>query len=155
MARMSGFPPLNDRRSRSRSRALVVDGSKRSRFDTRSLLEMSGYEVQEVNDGPEAIAMMDQHPFGLDLVVLDYDLPFLNGLETLHALQALRPGLKALLCIAKGKGVGVGPLPEGAAPITKPFTLQELSETLCRIYTVISHYQGPERRHSVRRASPQ
>ena len=139
MAQASGFPPLNDRRSRARARALVVGGDRLSRFDTRALLEMSGFEVTELNDGLEAITLLDLNPPSLDIVVLDYEMPFLNGLDTFQALWALHPGLQGILCTAKDQEVGADALPEGITLLNKPFTRQELVETLSKISTITIH----------------
>ena len=154
MARTNGFPPLNDRRSRARKKALIVDGDVLSGMETRLLLEMQGYEADELSDGMEAIDRLDLDAHRLDLVVLDYEMPLLGGLETLNALRALQPGLKALLCIRKGKQGNVATLPEGVSFLKKPFTLHDLSEALDNIHTIPCPYEGPERRRSVRHARP-
>ena len=152
MARKDGFPPLNDRRSRARKRALVVDGDMVSRMESRLLLEMQGYEADELLDGLEAINLLDLDPCIPDLVVMDYEMPLLSGLETLNALRALRPGLKALLCIDKGQQGNMAALPEGVAFLGKPFTRQDLSEALDKIHMTTVHCGGSERRRFVRYA---
>lgn len=128
--------PLNERRSRARTRALVVCGDVLSRIEMRLLLEMHGYQVDEVSDGMEAIGLLDLDAPALDLVVLDYEMPLLSGLETLQALRALQPGLKALLCVVDGEDVRADALSERVAFLKKPFTLHGLSEGLDKVYGI-------------------
>jgi CheY-like chemotaxis protein len=154
MAWSNAFPPLNDRRSRARKLALVVDGDVVSRMETRLFLEMQGYEAVELGDGMEAIDLMDlQHP-PCDLVVLNDEMPLLSGPETLHALRVFQPGLRALICTSKGKRIDTTPPPDKSVFLERPFTLQDLSMALARLYAIPTSYQGPERRRSVRQASP-
>ncbi len=131
--------PAKERRSRPRRRALVVDGDVLSRIETRLLLEMFGYEVVEVSDGMEAIGLLDVDAPRLDLVVLDAEMPLLSGLETLHSLWALQPGLKALLCGSKEQRARMEILPRGVAFLQKPCTLHGLSEGLDRVFGLTKH----------------
>lgn len=134
--------PLIDRRSRVRKRALVVDGDLLSRIETRLLLELNGYQVDEVGDGMEAIGLVDLDSPALDLVVLDSEMALLNGVETLQALRALQPGLKALICVHAGEAARTEPLPERAAYLRKPCTLPALAEGLDKVYGIIRHNLG-------------
>ncbi len=131
--------PLTERRLRARKRALVVDGDVLSSIDMRLLLEMQGYQVDEVLDGLEAIGLLDLDPPALDLVVLDYEMPLLSGLETLYALRALMPGLKALLCVAPGADVPTRALPERAAYLKKPCMPEDLLDGLGKAYWSTRH----------------
>jgi CheY-like chemotaxis protein len=96
--------------------------------------------VDEVNDGMEAIGLLDLYAPALDLVVLAYEMPLLNGLETLYALRTLQPGLKALLCIGLGEEVLPDVPLERVAFLTMPCTLQSLSEGLDKIYGIARHH---------------
>lgn len=129
--------PFDERRRRARTRALVVDGDLLSRIETRLLLEMHGYQVDEVSDGTEAIGLLDLDTPPFDLVVLDYEMPLLNGLETLQALRAMQPGLKALLCI--GEDVRGGANLERVAFLKKPCTMHKLTQGLDQVYGVAKH----------------
>jgi CheY-like chemotaxis protein len=138
MPYVNDFDPVNERRLRVRRRALVVDEDVLSRKETRLLLEMHGYQVDEVSDGMEAIGLLDMFTPSLDLVVLDYEMPWLNGLETLDGLRALQPWLKALLCTARGHE-RTEALPERTAFLTKPCTLHGLAEGLNQVYGNTRH----------------
>jgi CheY-like chemotaxis protein len=53
--------------------------------------------VLEAADGDEALALSATFPSTIHLVVSDVMMPGLRGPEVVRQLQALRPGLKALL----------------------------------------------------------
>lgn len=142
MPHVTDSHPWNERRLRVRKRALVVDGDLLSRIETRLLLEMHGYQVEEVNDGLEAIGMLDLDNPVLDLVVLDCEMPLLSGMETLYSLRALHPGLKALLCVSGKERLNLEILPEGAAFLKKPCTLHGLTEALGMVHEFTRHILG-------------
>jgi len=64
---------------------LVVDDSRIVRKVARRILEAEGFTVSEAADGREALATCRQ---GLpDCVLLDWNMPVMNGLEFLKALR--------------------------------------------------------------------
>ena len=110
-----------------------------SRIEMRLLLEMSGYQVDEVSDGMEAIGLLDMAAPGLDLVVLDYLMPQLNGLETYEALRALRPGLGAIICVSGIEDIRAGAIPTTVTFLKKPCTMHTLSDALERVHGLVRH----------------
>lgn len=66
-------------------RALIVDDSPVARELLRALLERTGYDVSEARSGREAIAQSAHTEF--DLVLLDYQMPDLDGAATALALR--------------------------------------------------------------------
>lgn len=66
-------------------RILVADDEADIREITRSILVKSGYEVFIAKDGNEALLMTNESM--PDLVILDYLMPGLNGLEVCQALK--------------------------------------------------------------------
>jgi CheY-like chemotaxis protein len=113
---------------------------------------MQGYEADEFSDGLEAIDTLDRNHPAYDLAVVDSEMPLLSGIETLHALRTLQPGLQVLVCIAEEKRPGAGALPDGVAFLAKPFIQRDLSEALAKLQEAASRYQGPERRLTARTA---
>ncbi len=67
------------------STILIAEDDEDSRFMMRTLLEMKGYRVLEARAGEEAIetALLKQP----DLVLLDLELPGLDGLKVTHNLR--------------------------------------------------------------------
>ena len=80
---------MEDNRRVSKS-VLIVDDHPSFRTSARRVLEASGYAVVgEVADGAEAIAAAGA--LEPDLVLLDVQLPDLNGFEVAERLAALGP----------------------------------------------------------------
>jgi two-component system chemotaxis response regulator CheY len=77
-------------------RILLVDDNPAIRRIVRSYLEKQGLEVcGEAGDGQEAI---DQAPrLKPDLVVLDFSMPRMNGLDAARKLKFQKPGLPIVM----------------------------------------------------------
>ncbi|AWK85436.1 PAS domain S-box protein [Azospirillum thermophilum] len=75
-------------------RVLVVDDSDAVRSILSDMLERFGLAVEAVPGGWDALARMENAIIGaeppVDLLVLDWRMPDLDGVETLHRLQAMQ-----------------------------------------------------------------
>ncbi|MBR4119053.1 MAG: bifunctional response regulator/alkaline phosphatase family protein [Bacteroidales bacterium] len=58
-------------------------------------LEQKGYEVTTVTNGQDAIEMSDNKEF--DLIILDENMPGLNGIETLSIIKEQRPDIPVVM----------------------------------------------------------
>ena len=77
---------------------LIVDDSRIIRKVARRMLEAQGFEVDEAADGAEALAWCATAT--PDLIVLDWNMPVMDGLTFLKRLRA-QPGgnaSKVLFC---------------------------------------------------------
>jgi CheY-like chemotaxis protein len=68
-------------------RALVVDDDSTTRTVVRGLLESLGMVVQDVADGTDALRVLKADP-DWDLMMLDLDMPLLDGRDVLRVLRA-------------------------------------------------------------------
>lgn len=69
---------------------LIVDDSKIVRKVTRKIFESLGYEIREAEDGAVALeACTKAFP---DLIMLDWHMPVMNGIEFLRAMRQLPGG---------------------------------------------------------------
>lgn len=68
------------------ARVLLAEDEPVNREVARCLLERAGLEVHEVEDGAQALAWLQQHP--VDLVLMDMEMPSLNGLEATRQWRA-------------------------------------------------------------------
>jgi two-component system NarL family response regulator len=85
-------------------RLLVVDDHFVVRIGLASALNLEPdmEVVAEAKDGREALALYDKH--APDVVVMDYQLPHLNGAEATTAIRAKHPGAKIIiLSVYKGE----------------------------------------------------
>jgi two-component system, cell cycle sensor histidine kinase and response regulator CckA len=75
---------------------LVVEDQEAVRELTRTVLEAYGYCVLEATNGVEALAVVENHPDEIHLLLTDVILPGMNGMDLSRRLRALRPKLKVL-----------------------------------------------------------
>ncbi len=71
------------------SRILIADDRPNSRELIRAVLEGAGYEVDEACDGVEALQMAGE--LRPDLIILDIQMPGMDGFATIQALRADGP----------------------------------------------------------------
>jgi two-component system chemotaxis response regulator CheY len=116
------------------SKVLVVDDSRTIRtIIRRSLLEL-GYEVCEACDGKEALNVIEVEKASVKLVLSDWNMPEMNGLELLKRLRQ-DPDLTSLTIVMVTTETEishmVSALEAGANEyIMKPFTKDILKEKL-------------------------
>ena len=67
---------------------LIVEDNDKNRKLARKVLEKAGYRTREVVTGEEAITAARETP--PDLILLDYLLPGIDGIETLKRIRADR-----------------------------------------------------------------
>ena len=66
---------------------LLVDDSRTVRLVGRRIVESMGMQALEANDGVEALDLCGRYP-ELDAILLDWNMPVMNGLDFLTALRA-------------------------------------------------------------------
>lgn len=69
---------------------LVVDDDAPIRESVRFILEDEGYDVYEAPDGEPALMRLRQHQSGM-VVLLDLNMPGMDGMKVLHAVEADEP----------------------------------------------------------------
>ncbi len=73
-------------------RALIVDDNATNRKLLHRLLDRWGLEAFEAVDGPSALALLDREPGPMDLILLDYQMPEMDGLQLAAAIHARLSG---------------------------------------------------------------
>ncbi len=116
------------------SKALVVDDSRTIRIIVGRTLKELGYEVCEAGNGKEALKVMEAEKAAVNLVLADWNMPEMNGLELLKRLR-LDPELASLkiLMVTTENELDhmVSALEAGANEyVMKPFTKDILREKL-------------------------
>ena len=104
---------------------LIVDDEPRMRRFVRMNLELEQFQVSEASDGLEAIRKVrDEMP---DLVVLDVEMPKLDGFETLREIRRTAPVPVIMLTVRDDEEDRIKGLDLGADDyVTKPFSAREL-----------------------------
>jgi two-component system, chemotaxis family, chemotaxis protein CheY len=70
------------------AKALVVDDSRAMRGILVKILARLGFEVLQAADGREALAVLDRESPSVELVLSDWNMPEMNGLEFVKAVRA-------------------------------------------------------------------
>lgn len=76
---------------------LVVDDEEAVRVVAKRALERHGFKVVLANDGREALDLYAAAPDEFDVVVLDMNMPRLDGPQTCRALKGLNHDVKVIL----------------------------------------------------------
>ncbi|MFT7462630.1 MAG: CheY-like chemotaxis protein [Pseudohongiellaceae bacterium] len=83
---------------------LVVDDDPQVRAVFVQMLELAGYSVSCAGDGQEAIDLFRSAPTTIDGVLLDLNMPRLNGHEVFLRLREIQPGLPVVLTSGFAEG---------------------------------------------------
>ena len=113
---------------------LIVDDEDDIRSLMRDFLEADGYTVLSVPDGPGALSALKANP--VDLVLLDYNMPGFNGIETLTEIKRVAPQVNVVIMTStENTGLAYQAVASGAAAfLRKPFYPTDIDEILDRIY---------------------
>ncbi len=76
---------------------LVVEDESSLRELLRMVLEPSGYKVLTAADGAEALDILMREPGAIDAVLLDLNLPEINGVDVYKTLARVRPDAKIIV----------------------------------------------------------
>lgn len=107
---------------------LLVDDEMLVRAGTAMMLDELGHDVTEAASGQQALGILADHVH-FDLVITDYRMPDMDGMEVISQARKLIPGIKAVLMTGyeaddpRFAGLDAGSL-------SKPFGLDDLEMAL-------------------------
>jgi DNA-binding NtrC family response regulator len=107
---------------------VVVDDEPTIVLMCRRVLEAQGHAVQGFTSVQAALAQLEAE--AADLLVVDYKMPELNGLEFVQRAWAIRPGLRVVMITAHGTReiIGLATQTGVRSIVLKPFTPSELAK---------------------------
>jgi two-component system chemotaxis response regulator CheY len=115
-------------------KAMVVDDSKAIRLILGKIMDSLGYQVCQAANGREALEVLEREYPGVSLVLVDWNMPEMNGLEFVKALRAdARFASVLLMMVTTETQVEqmVAALEAGANEyVMKPFTEEIISDKL-------------------------
>jgi DNA-binding NtrC family response regulator len=105
---------------------VVVDDEPGIVLMCQRVLEGQGHTVHGFTSVTSALAHLAAQ--AADLLVVDYKMPELNGLEFVERAWEVRPGLRVVMITAHGTREVVGRATEnGVSVLLKPFTPNDLA----------------------------
>ena len=114
---------------------VIADDSRTARFLIRQYLEMAGFfqaDFIEVESGREALAHLKEN--AVDLVITDYKMPEMDGLDLLRRVKASPKlhDLPVLVITSFANQAKIDELLENGAfaVLQKPLSLSKLHETV-------------------------
>ncbi len=121
-------------------RLLIADDEEKIRRIIKKYAEFEGYEIEEAEDGMQALDICRKKEF--DLIILDVMMPELDGFSTCKEIKKLKD-IPVIMLSARGEEydrihgfeLGIDDY------VVKPFSPKEL---MMRVNAVISRYQKTE-----------
>ena len=117
---------------------LIVDDDSAVLLPMQMLLEREGYTVFAAGDGPEALEVARRHP--PDLILCDYKMPQMNGIEVFQAMSDIFPFAVRILVTGQADlDVAISAINEGGVYkfVLKPWNARDL---LVMVRRALEHY---------------
>jgi len=121
------------------AKLLIVDDEKNIRNHLSTFFESCGHRVRTAESAKQALEMLaNEEEF--DLVLSDYRMAEVNGLELLQRIKRERPRLPVILMTAYGTVENAVAAMKGGAYdyVAKPFTLEQIQHVVARALEVES-----------------
>ncbi len=109
---------------------LIIDDEDVVRRVATSALTSHGYRVRVVSSGREGIEVLREEKGAISMVLLDLNMPGLNGLETLYELRKIAPDLEVVVSSGYGEEQAMNLFSgqQVSGFIQKPYTSARLLE---------------------------
>lgn len=113
---------------------LVDDSSTMRKIQRRALNEMNITDITEAGNGKEALEKLKEMQYAVTLVLLDVNMPEMNGIETLKAIRSLpeTKQLPVIMCTSVAEKTQVlEAIKAGASNyVVKPFQTEDLKQKI-------------------------
>ena len=113
----------------SRATLLVVDDQEDVREVTVAHLEALGYQVIQAASGRTALDLLRGDCPGIDVLIADYAMPTMSGVELARAVRAKCPDLPVIIVTGYVAASGLDGI-ENATLLKKPYRMNELGTTV-------------------------
>ncbi len=99
-----------------------------------AILERFGYKVTTETDSLRALEVFSTKPDRFDLIITDYTMPNLTGMDLAKEVRRIRPDMPVLLCTGFSEKITPESVKEfGVEVLMKPYRLGQLSDAVRKI----------------------
>jgi nitrogen-specific signal transduction histidine kinase/CheY-like chemotaxis protein len=139
--------PHADRGTGSLRRAviLVVDDDSDVRAAAAEMLRYAGHDVVEAASGREALECLDREDARIDLMIVDFVMPEMNGVETARLARLERPGLPVMFMSGFANSAVLAAQTDADYVLQKPFRPSDVAVKVERVLRSALDRLGRER----------
>lgn len=121
-----------EREAKKKKRLLLVDDEADVVMGLSALLQARGYDVEVLHNGVQALERLARDPLP-DLVLLDYEMPELDGQEVLGCLRAEERTSRLPVLMATASDIELTRLQNASALLRKPYPRHVLFAMIARL----------------------
>jgi CheY-like chemotaxis protein len=130
-------------------RILLVDDNSLGLAARRSVLEELGHNVLTSGNATEALELCGKHAF--DVVVTDYKMPKMNGVELIVRLRKLHPATSVILISGFTDTLGLDEASTGADVVLQKSN-NEVSQLIRAVNRLLRKQQQPPKKPTASQA---
>src|SRR3546814_103742 len=113
---------------------LLVDDHGGVRMATAGILHDLGHQVTEACDGPELLGILERDLGAFDLVICDYAMPLVSGIDVIEGARKLRPGMPGIIVTGYADAKSIARRPHDVPVLTKPFTSKQINDAIASLF---------------------
>jgi CheY-like chemotaxis protein len=88
---------------RRQPHVLIVEDDPRLRADARRIVEHAGYIALTAENGKQGVRQFFKFRFKIEAVLLDIDMPVMNGIEALRRIRTIDPAALVIMTSSYGQ----------------------------------------------------
>ncbi len=123
---------------------LLVDDDSDVRDVAATMLATLGYQVIEARSGDEALEILQRSDQRIDIMLVDFAMPGMNGVETAQRAATIRPDLPILLSTGYADAAGLSGEAGRGRILRKPFRQVDLGAKIADALAARSPSRGPD-----------
>ncbi|TPJ79042.1 response regulator [Mesorhizobium sp. B2-6-2] len=112
---------------------LLIDDSSGLRQLTAESLRQHGFTVTCAAGGAEALAIIERTPHEFDVIVTDFAMPLVSGVEVIRFARNLRSDWPAVMITGYADAEAISNRPSDVPLVNKPFREKDLIESILRV----------------------
>jgi PAS domain S-box-containing protein len=109
---------------------LLVDDHDQVRGTTAALLEDAGHEVLQARNAAEALDLLEKDNSCCKMIVSDYAMPSMSGVELVKQARDLYPAIPAVIITGYADTESISDRPDDVLLLGKPFSPEQLEKAV-------------------------